>query len=44
MEMVEIAQGLSYEEKNPKGRENRFVNFTLPISVYLRPVTLRSFG
>jgi hypothetical protein len=35
MEMVEIAQGHSYEEKNPKGRKNRFVNFTSLISVYL---------
>lgn len=40
MEMVEIAQGLSYEEKNTKGRKNRFVNVTSPISVYLGPVPL----
>jgi len=40
MELVEIAQGHSYEEKDTKGRKNRFISFTSPIGVYLRPVPL----
>lgn len=40
MEMVEIAQGHGNEEKDTKGRKNRFVRLISPISVYLRQFPL----